>query len=87
MENQTQSAPPIASHDLLAVAECNACGSRDLTWHCQAQNRGGVQDGRIKMNEVGVIFFLGCDKCSETVRIIDGEVVAVALTAIHSANS
>ena len=60
---------------------CNNCGSKNLTWHCQAQNRSSVVDGRICMRDVGVIFFLGCDKCSETVKIIDGDVVAVALTA------
>ena len=43
-------------------------------------------DGKICMREVGVIFFLSCDECSETVRVIDGDVVAVALTAIHSEN-
>lgn len=76
----------LSSRGLFSDSSCPECGSWELTWHCQPQNRGGVQDGQIKMNEVGVIFFLGCDECSETVRIIDGDVVAVALTAIRSEN-
>ncbi len=68
-------------NDFNLMRECKACGSKLLTWHCEAQNRGGVQDGRIKMHEVGVTFFLGCDECSETLRIVDGDVVAAALTA------
>jgi hypothetical protein len=77
----------LLSTALFSDSSCGECGSRKLTWHCQAENRGGVQDGRIKMHEVGVIFFLGCDECSATVRAIDGDVVAVALTAIYSENS
>ena len=68
---------------LLAPGECPDCGSRDLTWHCDAKNRGGVTDGRICMREVGVIFFLGCDYCSETIRVIDGDKVAAMLTEMQ----
>lgn len=84
---EAESLVGVASHDLFSDSSCGQCGSRNLTWQCQAQNRGGVVDGRICMREVGVIFFLGCDECSETVRVIDGDVVAVVLTAIHSENN
>lgn len=43
---------------------------------------GGVQDGRIKMNEVGVIFILGCDFCSETLKTVDGDRIAEMLTKL-----
>ena len=69
----------IPSDDFLTSA-CGNCGSKNLTWNCQAQNRGGVVDGRICMREVGVIFYLGCDECSETVQIIDGDKIAEMMT-------
>jgi hypothetical protein len=68
----------------LAGLQCPNCGSKEMTWHCGPQNRGGVMDGRIKMNEIGVIFFLGCDSCSETLKVIDGDHVATVLTQLAS---
>lgn len=62
---------------------CVKCGSSDLTWHCAPDNRGGVTDGRICMREVSVIFFLGCNACSETLRTVSGEEVAEWLTEEH----
>lgn len=38
------------------------------------------------MNEVGPIFFLGCDECSETIKVITGDVVAVMLTEMQAEN-
>lgn len=75
--------PLAEARDLFSDTSCRSCGSRHLTWHARAQNRGGVQDGRISMHEVRVIFVLGCDECSETLRIGDGDAVAAAMTAIQ----
>jgi hypothetical protein len=47
-----------------------------LTWHADVRNYGGVQDGRLKMNEIGPIFYLGCDECSATLKIVDGDAIA-----------
>lgn len=69
--------------DNLFPSECPECGSKHLTWDCHARNHGGVQDGRIRMNEVGVSFFVGCDECSETVKVVSGDVIAALLTNIQ----
>lgn len=61
---------------------CHVCGSENLEWDCCAQNHGCVQDGRISMSEVGVVFFLGCNECSETLKIVDGDEVAQVLNNI-----
>jgi hypothetical protein len=31
---------------------------------------GGVQDGRLKLNEVRAVLVQGCDECSETIEIL-----------------
>jgi hypothetical protein len=67
-----------------SVGACTACGSQNLTWHCQPQNRGGAQDGLLKINEIGVTFFLGCDECSETLLLVQGDEVAERLTKIQT---
>jgi hypothetical protein len=55
---------------------CTNCGSEELKWQCATQNLGGVQNNMISMNETGVIFFLGCEECSETVKFVDGDFIA-----------
>jgi hypothetical protein len=61
---------------------CRECGeSSGLTWFADVVNRGGCQDGRIKLNEVQPIFYLGCEYCSETMLIVDaGEIAHVVNT-------
>lgn len=48
------------------IKECRECGSESLTWDYTLRNNGGVQDGRLKYNELQVVCYLGCDDCSET---------------------
>ena len=50
--------------------KCKNCNSSDLEWFSAPKNLGGVQDGRIKMHEIGVEFYLGCNYCSETLKIV-----------------
>jgi len=51
--------------------KCPECGSEKLTWDTGVRSAcNGVVDGRFKMNEIEGIFILGCDECSETVRVI-----------------
>jgi hypothetical protein len=69
---------------LFAAGRCPECGSRKLTWHADTKNYGGVQDGRISMREVGPIFFLGCDNCSKTIRVTEGDKVAALLTGLQA---
>ena len=62
------------------IKNCKNCGSHILSWHCGTQNNSGVVDGRLRMHEIGVIFYLGCDECSETLSIINGDKVAEIMT-------
>jgi hypothetical protein len=48
---------------------CGNCGSVKLSWNCTTRNIGGVGDGRLRLSDVSVIFYLGCDECSETVQV------------------
>ena len=41
----------------------------------------GVQDGRLRLNEVTIIAVLGCKDCSETLKIIDADVYLSDLKA------
>lgn len=94
-ENKTLSKPyraeqgrgkELSSSVLFSAGCCPECGSRELTWHADTKNYGGVQDGRICIREVGPIFYLGCDYCSETIRVIDGDKVAAMLTEMQAEN-
>ena len=59
---------------------CRACGSTELTWHTTNTTHTNIQDGRLKLNEVTCLFFLGCDYCSETLATINADRVAAAMT-------
>lgn len=56
--------------------KCRHCGSTSLTWLATNQNRSGVQEGRLRTNEVSCIFVLGCDDCSETLRAVSADKIA-----------
>lgn len=71
--------------DFLYGRGCPECGSRKLTWHADTKNYGGAVDGRICMREVGPIFALGCDDCSETISVISGDKVAEVVTKFQRA--
>lgn len=58
---------------------CQNCGSNLLKWHCTPTNQDGAVDGRICMREVTVLFFLGCEECSETLTIMSGDQVCQLL--------
>lgn len=54
---------------------CPECGSRSLRWDCTLRARHAVPDGRLRLNEVSGLFYLGCEECSETViRVSDDDV-------------
>ena len=61
------------------VTQCKECDSTDLKWHSGLRNKGGVQDGRLRMHEIEAIFYLGCEFCGETLQVVDGDKVAVFL--------
>lgn len=51
--------------------ECGHCGSADTEWQCTTRNNSQVVDGRLRMNDISVQFFLGCNECSETLEVLD----------------
>lgn len=65
------------------TGECPECDSPELRWHAGVKNVGGVQDGRIRMSGVTPIFFLGCEFCGETVKVISGNEVAEFLNSLQ----
>lgn len=67
--------------DWLAAA-CPECGSADTEWHCDQYTDSGVVDGRLRMHEVKTRFFLGCNSCGETIRIISGDELARLMTEV-----
>ena len=58
------------------VTQCKECNSTDLKWHSGLRNKGSVVDGRLCINDIEAIFYLGCEFCSETLQVVDGEKVA-----------
>lgn len=62
------------------INECPECGSKSLTWDNKVTTYSGVQEGRLRTNEMTCVFFLGCDSCSATLEIVNADKVAVWLT-------
>jgi len=70
--------------DTIYACACPACDSTLLAWAWVARNGGGAVDGRIKMNEVRCDFVLGCEECSETVRVVPAHEIENYLTEIQT---
>lgn len=66
------------------LKNCPECGSDDLSWQATVKNKTGVQQGRLRTNEVGGIFYLGCGCCSATVWVLDSDKVADFLNKCRS---
>ena len=64
----------------LQKIDCTSCGSSDTDWHCTQTNTSGIVDGRLRVSEVGTLFYLGCNYCSETIKTISGDKVARLLS-------
>lgn len=59
--------------------KCPNCGSEDLTLSARPYNSTNVVDGRLRMNEVFVRYILGCNSCSETVKVLTEDQVTLSL--------
>lgn len=59
--------------------KCTECDSININWSPSLRNNSVCVDGRLKLNDIQCIFVLGCDDCSETLAIIDSEIVAALL--------
>lgn len=61
---------------MIEVAACKECGSKSLSWFAQNTVQNGIQQNRLNTNDVVCMFVLGCDDCSETLKIISADDVA-----------
>lgn len=52
---------------------CPNCGGTTHRWFVSCRGPNDVQDGRIRLSEISAIAYLGCEECSETLKIIDSE--------------
>jgi hypothetical protein len=71
-------------NDVLGAA-CPECGGTDTEWHCSQYTNSGVENGRLRLHEVGTRFFLGCNLCSATIRTISGDKLARLMTEAANA--
>ncbi|MNQ43188.1 hypothetical protein D3C85_569080 [compost metagenome] len=58
------------------ITECKQCGSTSLFWFATNTNRTGVMEGRLRTHEITCEFVLGCNDCSETLRVISADSLA-----------
>jgi len=70
-----------APQPLTEVTTCHECGSKSLTWCTQNVITTGVPQNRLNTNDVRCQFVLGCDECSETLKVIGADKVADRLNA------
>lgn len=65
-------------------SKCRACGGSDLFWFTHMRNTGAAQDGRLCMHEIACDFVLGCNECSETLRVVGADEVAEYLMRLRA---
>lgn len=58
---------------------CRECGGTAFSWFTSYETDSGVQQGRLRTSEVKCLFVLGCDDCSETLKIVSADKLADAL--------
>jgi hypothetical protein len=78
--SQTETPDPQLGFNALLSGECPECGSHLLSWSANPRSRSGVPEGRLRTHEVGCDFVLGCEECSETVRVVDACEIASLLS-------
>lgn len=59
---------------------CKNCGEDDLekfVWHVAVEIDGNVTavDGRLRLNDVAAVAYLGCETCSETLRVVSAQII------------
>ncbi|MEX5881862.1 hypothetical protein AB6G95_19290 [Proteus vulgaris] len=71
--------------DAWRFQKCPCCGGQSLTWDNSVRKNTAVQDGRLRLNEITGVFWLGCDECSETLIQVNADDVAAFLNICQSA--
>lgn len=56
--------------------ECRNCGGSTFSWFPANRVNSTALDGRLKSNEISCDFILGCDECSETLRVVSADDIA-----------
>ncbi|MCJ7341786.1 hypothetical protein LPQ20_20830 [Klebsiella pneumoniae] len=72
---------------LCNMRTCPECGSESLTWHATVISNTAVQDGRLRLNEVSGLYYLGCDEYSETLASANADVVAEHLNTSRASTN
>ncbi|AFH19779.1 hypothetical protein F406_gp036 [Agrobacterium phage 7-7-1] len=62
--------------------KCKNCGSYLQSWFPSNRVNSVAVDGRLKSNEISCDFVLGCDLCSETLRVLPAEEIASQMNAV-----
>lgn len=63
------------------ITKCKECGSSDLFWFAQNNVPNGIQQNRLNTHDVKCVFVLGCNECSETLKLVSADKIAEQMTA------
>lgn len=64
------------------IDSCKECGGKSLSWFTtNTSGTSGIQNGRLRTEDVTCQFVLGCDNCSETLRVVNADTIAARLNA------
>ncbi|WP_329760629.1 hypothetical protein [Stenotrophomonas geniculata] len=69
-----------------APTRCRHCESTDLEWFAHVRAVNDVPHGRLTTHDVGCVFVLGCNECSETLHTVKADSIA-ALLAVPPAQA
>lgn len=69
------------------ISQCRECGSKSLSWFTTNTILTSVQQGRLNTADVACQFVLGCDQCSETLAVVDAQVLAAVMNAARQADA
>lgn len=48
------------------IKQCKECGSDEISWENLLTNTNGIQDGKLRMHDIGIVYYLACNYCGET---------------------
>jgi len=51
---------------------CPNCHGHKTKWHADTRKTSNVVDGRLKSEDLQPIVYLGCEECSETIKVVTG---------------
>lgn len=80
---EPQPAPSVAVK--VEQTKCKNCGGNLNSWFTSNRVNSVAVDGRLKSSEISCDFVLGCDECSETLRVVRADEVASQMNAALSA--